>query len=203
MTASRWLLGSLVLVGASALLADGPGDNIAEKVRPVPPPGVKIAAGDRQELETGVAALGKEIADLRIALASKPALLELLPDVQIYHNAVRYALANDEFYNLNEVAVARKFLTQGTERAKELREGKSSWTTKTGLVVRGYVSKIDGSVQPYGLVVPKEYAEGDERDHDSIVARAEAERQPLFGFLDPVVPRRRVRINHPRVVRSF
>ncbi len=161
MTTYRWLLGALVLVGASALLADGPGDNIAEKVRPVPPPGVKIAAGDRQELETGVAALGKEIADLRALLASKPALLELLPDVQIYHNAVRYALANDEFYNLNEVAVARKFLTQGMERAKELREGKSSWTTKTGLVVRGYVSKIDGSVQPYGLVVPKEYVEGD------------------------------------------
>ena len=28
------------------------------------------------------------------------------------------------------------------------------WTKQTGLVVRGYVSKIDGSVQPYGLVDP-------------------------------------------------
>ena len=27
----------------------------------------------------------------------------------------------------------------------------------TGLVVRGYISKIDGSVQPYGLVVPDTY----------------------------------------------
>ena len=31
------------------------------------------------------------------------------------------------------------------------------WTTATGLVVRGYKSKIDDSVQPYGLVVPASY----------------------------------------------
>jgi hypothetical protein len=43
------------------------------------------------------------------------------------------------------------------ERAKALREGKTPWTTQTGLVVRGYVSKIDGSVQPYGLLVPASY----------------------------------------------
>ncbi len=38
-----------------------------------------------------------------------------------------------------------------------MREGKAPWNTATGLVVRGYVSKIDGSVQPYGLVVPASY----------------------------------------------
>ena len=36
---------------------------------------------------------------------------------------------------------------------------KPPWTTATGLVVRGYVSKIDGSVQPYGLVVPATFQE--------------------------------------------
>src|SRR5262249_35427770 len=34
------------------------------------------------------------------------------------------------------------------------------WTTATGLVARGYVSKIDESVQPYGLVVPASYQPG-------------------------------------------
>ena len=43
------------------------------------------------------------------------------------------------------------------ERAGQLREGQAPWNTATGLVVRGYVSKIDGSVQPYGLVVPASY----------------------------------------------
>jgi pimeloyl-ACP methyl ester carboxylesterase len=51
-------------------------------------------------------------------------------------------------------------LKLGLERAKLLKEGKTPWTTATGLVVRGYVSKIDGSVQPYGLVVPASYQPG-------------------------------------------
>src|SRR5437870_2182440 len=36
--------------------------------------------------------------------------------------------------------------------------GQSPWTAATGLVVRGYVSKIDASVQPYALVVPPSYS---------------------------------------------
>src|SRR5262249_17258245 len=43
-------------------------------------------------------------------------------------------------------------------RARELAEGKAPWTTATGLIVRGYVSKIDKSVQPYGLVVPASFS---------------------------------------------
>src|SRR5262249_17256181 len=48
----------------------------------------------------------------------------------------------------------KTLLKQGLERAQQLRDGKPLWTAQTGLVVRGYVSRIDGSVQPYGLVVP-------------------------------------------------
>ena len=42
-------------------------------------------------------------------------------------------------------------------RGKQLKQGKSPWTKGTGLVARGYVSEIDGSVQPYGLLVPSSY----------------------------------------------
>src|SRR5262249_24817299 len=55
------------------------------------------------------------------------------------------------------VARANKQLDLGLERARQLAEGKPTWTTATGLVVRGYRSRIDGSVQPYGLVVPTSY----------------------------------------------
>jgi Prolyl oligopeptidase family len=126
----------------------------SQLMRPIPPPGVEIPAADRTELESGVAALGKEIDALKVELKDKPKLLELLPDVQIFFNAVRYALKYNEFLNLKEIPLAKEQLKQGMDRAKELRAGKPSWTTQTGLVVRGYVSKIDGSVQPYGLVVP-------------------------------------------------
>jgi dienelactone hydrolase len=98
-----------------------------------------------------------ELQSLREALKSRPAMLALVPDVEIYHKAVDWALRFDEFYKSNEVQVARTLLQQSSERAGALRDGKPSWVTATGLVVRGYVSKIDGSVQPYGLVVPASY----------------------------------------------
>jgi pimeloyl-ACP methyl ester carboxylesterase len=152
----RWVLAFTCLALSTLCFADGPGDNVAEKVRPVPPPGIAIGETDRAELEKLVAQLGKEIETLRALLSGKP-LLELLPDVQIYHNAIRYALTYNEFFNVKELPVADKLFQQGMERVKALREGKAPWTTATGLVVRGYVSKIDGSVQPYGLVVPESY----------------------------------------------
>jgi dienelactone hydrolase len=154
-----------VFVLAVVLYADGPGDNLPDKVRPLPPPGISINEADRAQLQAGALALGKDIEQLRQDLKSKPALLELLPDVQIFHNAVRYALTYNEFYNPKEPAIALKLLAQGVERAEQLREGKAPWTTATGLVVRGYLSKIDGSVQPYGLVVPSTYQTNSPYEH--------------------------------------
>src|SRR6185437_10956762 len=69
-----------------------------------------------------------------------------------------YALAYDEFFNARENPAARKLLADGMERAKALNEGRAPWASASGLVVRGYVSKIDGSVQPYGLVIPPSVA---------------------------------------------
>src|SRR5690349_5596626 len=161
-----WLLlaFAIALTGASiSARQNKPGD-----VRPVPPPGVDVPAADRAELEVGITALGKEIDALREALTKQPgsaALLDLLPDVQILHNAARYALAYNEFFKPEEIAVAKKQLKQGMERAAELRAGKPSWVSQTGLVVRGYVSQIDGSVQPYGLVVPATYQPGSAHRH--------------------------------------
>src|SRR5439155_4249747 len=140
--------------------ADGPSDNLPDQVRRVPPPGLKIPDADRAELAASVAELGKEIESLRGELRSKPALLDLLPDAQIYHKAVDWALRYDEFYKSNEVQVARALLRLGMERAGALRAESAPWTNATGLVVRGYVSRIDGSVQPYGLVVPASYRPG-------------------------------------------
>ncbi len=166
---TRWSFAPILLAAAALVRADGPGDNLADNVRPVPPPGVKIPDADRVALEDGTRNLGKEIEALRNDLAGKAALLDLLPDVQIYHNAVRYALTYNEFLGgnrtpaeaertaMNQVTIARNLLKQGKERAAQLREGKPAWTTQTGLVVRGYLSKIDGSVQPYGLFVPASY----------------------------------------------
>ena len=55
-----WILLALMLTWVLAG-ADGPRDNIAENVRPVPPPGITVPAAERQELEAGLKELRQEI----------------------------------------------------------------------------------------------------------------------------------------------
>ncbi len=155
------LVGFLLAAPLFAARADGPTDNVAENVRPIPPKGAVVPAADREALAAGLDELIATIAAAAEAQKARPALLELLPDVEVYAKAVRYALTYDEMYvegkTRNDVAAGKAILAMGMERAKELRDGKPTWPTATGLVVRGYKSKIDGSVQPYGLVVPEAF----------------------------------------------
>lgn len=120
------------------------------EVRPVPPPGIAVPASDRTELEQGLRKLG----DALHRLEQNP----LFADVAIYHKAVRYALEYNEIFQETETARAKELLAEGQRRADDLLQGRAPWTTATGLVVRGYVSRIDRSVQPYGLVVPVTYS---------------------------------------------
>ena len=150
------LVASLAWLGLAPLaLADGPADNRPENVRRIPKIGIEVSPEDRAALESGLAALKGSIDQLAAKHAAK--VDALLPDVQIYHKAVRDALVHRELFDLKDVAKARRLLEDGRARADALLQGMAPWTTATGLVVRGYVSKIDGSVQPYGLVVPPTY----------------------------------------------
>lgn len=145
------LVAAGMVIGASA---DGGGDNIPEKVRPVPPVGITVPDADRAALERGLADLGTQIASLR----KNPKAAPYLADVQIYHTAVRYALQYGEFFNANEIGRAKNLLATGQERAAALAEGKTPWVSKTGGTALAYVSKLDGSVQPYGLYIPESYS---------------------------------------------
>jgi hypothetical protein len=130
----------------------------AQPVKSIPPSGNEIDPKDRAELEAGVADLGRQIDALRQATVVRAETTSLLPDVQIYHNAVRYPLAYNE-----QIAIpaARAALAEGMRRAVALRDGKPDWVNATG--PRGYVSRIDGSVQPYLLVVPRDSSAADSK----------------------------------------
>ena len=139
---------------------DGAADNLAQSVRRIPPPGVGIAQAEREALLAGANSLSNTIVSLRAELKAKPEALRWLPDIEVLHKAVFWALAYDEFYKVEEAAIARSFLALGSKRADALREGQVPWLNETGLVVRGYRSKIDDSIQPFGLVVPPSYRPG-------------------------------------------
>lgn len=152
----RFLATILVLMcGGLVARADGPADNQSENVRRVPALGIELSEADRQDLSQQLDVLQAAIDDL--AKKNDARTRELLPDVQIFHRAVHDALVYREFLNDKEPALARDLLKLGLERARDLATGQAPWTSQHGLVVRGYVSKIDGSVQPYGLVVPSSF----------------------------------------------
>jgi hypothetical protein len=107
------------------------------------------------------AEIHKKLAELsaRIAaLGDKKADAALLADVQIYKKAVDYILRfPEEFFGPQYAAETIKTLDAGIMRALEMEAGVPSWPKKTGNVVRGFFSRIDGSVQPYGLTIPASY----------------------------------------------
>ena len=109
-----------LLAFACGALADGPADNLAESVRRIPPWGVKVPEADRAELQSGLAMLGNELDALRAELKGKPSLLGLLPDVEVFHKAVRYALDYEEFHKTNEVRDAKHLLAVAMERAQQV-----------------------------------------------------------------------------------
>jgi len=147
-------------IACATLHADGPADNRVDNVRPVPPPGVAIPETDRAALRQGAAALAAVLEELQHATTHQAFIQRHFSDAAIFHKAVDWALTYNEFYATNEVQVANQLLAEGTARAHSLQQGAAPWLQANGLVARAYRSRIDGSLQPYGLVVPPSWQGG-------------------------------------------
>ena len=146
----------LLTVFAGLAAADGERDNNPLEVRRVPKAGVKVPAERETVLREQLAQLQKKIGELQ--KQKDPQITALLPDVLIFERAVRGALDYDEFFSPKDIDKADSVVAEGLSRADQLLAGKPEWPNQSGLVVRGYTSRIDHTVQPYGLVVPKTYA---------------------------------------------
>lgn len=110
---------SLVAVLARA---DGLQDNDIKNVRPIPPPGLEISAADRETLESGLRELGERIG--RLQAAKDVARKSLLPDVEIFHRAVREAIELNQFFTPDEIKAGDELLQIGIERANQLASAK-------------------------------------------------------------------------------
>ncbi len=154
----RPLVTLILLACVPPCLADGPADNIPERVRPVPGKGIEVPAETRAALEDGLKALSSKIAE--VEARNNPKLARFLPDLRIYHKAVHDALKYNEFFEPRELAAAKSHLEEGMKRAAALGRGDTPWMRENGLILLGYTSKIDGSAQPYGLIVPDSYQPG-------------------------------------------
>lgn len=147
----------LLLIVRSLALADGAADNLAENVRRIPPAGIPIPDETRTVLTAETQKLATAIEAFRAQSSGQPDRLRYLPDIQIFHKAVDWALRYDEFYEPQQTTWASDQLKEGHARLQALATGKTPWLEQRGLVPRGYQSKIDGSIQPFGMVVPESF----------------------------------------------
>jgi len=80
---------------------------------------------------------------------------QLLADVQVYEKAATWMLRFGEFPKAAWVGQLQRVLAEGLRRAGRLSEGAPDWNLRVGTTIRGYVSVVDGSVQPYALTLPE------------------------------------------------
>lgn len=92
-----------------------------------------------------------------------PAGEMLLADVAIFEKAATWMLRFSEFpkpeYREQLLSVLRK----GQARAKQLTSGQAPWDRGTLTTIRGYVSSVDGSIQPYALTLTEDADPQDSR----------------------------------------
>jgi dienelactone hydrolase len=124
------------------------------------PPRFQPSDAEKAEIQTQIDSLAPAVSALRAhGSGDDSRRADLLADVEIYLKAVRWIVRYGEFYNKNYVEMTRKALQTGTERARQLSAGGHPWTSARGSTIRAFVSKVDGSVQPYAIIVPASYAD--------------------------------------------
>jgi hypothetical protein len=153
---SAALLAATLFTSWNLRAADPPQAPAAKSPKRIPPPGISISPEQQAPLEKELDTLGDEIRKLGLNQSSR--VHAVLPDVQIFWQAVHNAVGDGEFFNPREVDAAIALLGEGRARAAALKANSAPWAEAHGLVVRGYRSRLDDSVQPYGLVVPASYS---------------------------------------------
>lgn len=81
--------------------------------------------------------------------------LALIADVAVFEKAASWMLRFKEFPKKDYVDQLRNVVEKGIARADKLQRGKTDWMLQPGITVRGYVSAIDRSVQPYAITLPE------------------------------------------------
>src|SRR5262245_24717925 len=110
-----------------------------------------LSGEEQQELRQGLQTLEQSLRPLNERGVAGAA------DAGVFHKGLAWALRYDTEFTPADVALLRKAVVRGQERAKSLAAGNQPWAKRRGKLVLGYVSRVDGSVQPYGLIVPQGY----------------------------------------------
>src|SRR5688572_12340417 len=109
-------LGCVACIAVVCFVAALPAQTPPPPAKRLPPAGVSIPSEARAELTAGAAAFRHDLDALAARLAKNPRLHALIPDLEVFHKAVDWALRYDEFFDVKQVDVARRLLVEGRER---------------------------------------------------------------------------------------
>ena len=115
-----------------------------------------LTSNDAEQIARDLRSLGERIRELRTR-SNAPERDDLVADAEVFHKGVVWALRYEPKLEPADVALIEKALARGIERVDALAAGRPAWPERKGKLVRGYVSTVDGSVQPFGLVLPAGY----------------------------------------------
>lgn len=113
-----------------------------------------LAAKERTAFQAELQPLQDQLA----ALKNAPNIsLDRWADAQIFIKGVIWALDFGPVNNAQSRQVVKRGLQRAKERIDALSAGQAPWAERRGRSVRGFISAVDNTVQPYGLVVPVSY----------------------------------------------
>jgi dienelactone hydrolase len=115
---------------------------------------IEPTAQEMQQIKTKMAALTEALDALRLAKVDD----DLIADAEVARHAVELPLRfPEEFTDQAKIRSVLSVLDHGLQRAQELKDGKPLWPDLKGRVSRGYRSSVDGTAQPYRVIIPASY----------------------------------------------
>jgi pimeloyl-ACP methyl ester carboxylesterase len=78
-------------------------------------------------------------------------------DVSLFTKGLLWALRYDHEFTPADVQLLEMAMRRSRERLAALTAQQQPWATRHGKVVLAYISVVDGSVQPYGVCIPRNY----------------------------------------------
>ena len=104
-----------------------------------------LTAEERQQLDEKKRLLAERLQRLPAKSA---------PDAAVFLHTADIADRLRLYESKANVATVLRGLDLGLRRCDALAGGERPWATQPGRSLRGFISRVDGSVQPYGLVLP-------------------------------------------------
>lgn len=82
---------------------------------------------------------------------------DLEADVRVFLRGIRWGLKYEPKLDAKDIELLDRALERARQRLDAWEADKVTWKRRAGKSVRGFLSEVDGSAQPYGLHVPKNY----------------------------------------------